>query len=52
VKDYFEIHLPFTQIIRNGSMMSIQVWKLAIFLDWWRDRPKGARLISIDWNPT
>lgn len=50
-KDYTQINLPFIQIIKTRCTLSIWLGLLLITLDWWELRPKGAKLISIDWNP-
>lgn len=46
-----EISLPLVQIIKSYTQMSIWLWKVHISLDWYRHRPKGAKLISVDWGP-
>ncbi len=46
------IYLPPVQVINSNSSMSIWLWKVHIFLDWWKYRPEGAKLISVSWkNP-
>ncbi len=41
------------QIIKGGSHISVWIWKLLVTIDYWKSpyRPKGAKLISLDWNP-